>query len=129
MNKDFYFMNKISITKTLLIILILGNLLFCKNSQEEISKSKEQWDAADSKTFFTWSQAVEYCKGKQMRLPTLREIKDASKIGLGREWQGSVYWSSDEIKDAPRYVYAFSLTSKDSFETDKTGLKDTHCIR
>ncbi|MBP6739759.1 MAG: hypothetical protein KA146_07195 [Leptospiraceae bacterium] len=122
-------MNKISITKTLLIILILGNLLFCKNSQEEISKSKEQWDAADSKTFFTWSQAVEYCKGKQMRLPTLREIKDASKIGLGREWQGSVYWSSDEIKDAPRYVYAFSLTSKDSFETDKTGLKDTHCIR
>jgi hypothetical protein len=74
-------MNKISITKTLLIILILGNLLFCKNSQEEISKSKEQWDAADSKTFFTWSQAVEYCKGKQMRLPTLREIKDASKIG------------------------------------------------
>ena len=122
-------MNKISITKTLLIILILGNILLCKNSQEEISKSKEQWDNADSKTFFTWSQAVEYCKGKQMRLPTLREIKDASKIGLGREWQGSVYWSSDEMKDAPRYVYAFSLTSKDSFETDKTGIKDTHCIR
>ena len=122
-------MNKISILKTLLSILILGNILFCKNSQEENSKSKEQWDAVDSKSFFTWTQAGEYCKGKQMRLPTLREIKDASQNGLAKEWQGSVYWSSDEIKDAPRYVYAFSLTSKDSFETDKTGLKDTHCIR
>ncbi len=111
------------------ILLAISILSYCKQSQEEISQAKDQWDSADSKNFLTWSQAVDYCKNKQARLPTIKELKSAVKIGITKDWQGSNYWTSEEIKDMPRYTYAYSFTNKDYFEADKSGIKDTRCIK
>jgi|JI10StandDraft_1071094.scaffolds.fasta_scaffold08711_12 hypothetical protein len=120
-------------TKYIKVILITNlfflTLSFCKQSQEEITQAKEQWDSADSKNFLTWSQAVDYCKSKQARLPTIKELKAAVKIGITKDWQGSNYWTSEEIKDAARYTYVYSFTNKDYFEADKSGIKDTRCIK
>jgi Extracellular link domain len=111
---------------TYLILLILA---FCKKSQEEITQAKDQWDSVDSKNYLTYTQALEYCKSKQSRLPTIGELKSAVKMGFTKDWQGNIYWTSEEKKDMPRYTLAYSLTYKDSFETDKTGIKDTRCIK
>jgi hypothetical protein len=123
-------MNKILliIKSTLLSCLILMLVLDCKKSGEDLANAREKWDKTDSQNFLTWSQATEFCKNKQMRLPTLQELKNAYKIGLAQEWPGSTYWSSEEVKGI-NYAYVYSRTNMDYFESDKTGLKDTHCIR
>ncbi len=76
----------------------------CFDTEKELSsfksiealgpKSRENW--SEDFANLNWNDAQKKCNSLGMKLPSLKELRDAQKEGIMKDWKDGYYWSSTE---------------------------------
>jgi hypothetical protein len=102
-----------------------------KQDVEEVKKEKSlaagRW--SDYQGAMRWEDAIAFCLGLGMRLPTIAELRGAFVDGTTESWKkdGLFYWSS--TPGEKYYSYNIGIMNGHYFSDDRTFVNDVRCIR
>ncbi|MDQ1340000.1 MAG: hypothetical protein QG567_1156 [Campylobacterota bacterium] len=88
-----------------------------------------QWIVDESPRKRTWEEAVDYCDFKGGKLPTIKELKNASLNPIKEAFKKDYYWSSTEYFGDPEKAYYVNFYDSSSHYSPKTFKMYVRCVK
>lgn len=87
----------------LLISIVLAFLLILNCKKVNSNSKFENW--SDYQGEMNWEDAKAHCRNIGMRLPIIKELQEASNVGLTVSWNAINYWSSTPSGEDTAYFF------------------------